>query len=288
METFMYKKTYNGWHTIYNICGLKIKKKEYKLQHFDIVNAEFDSVNGLGNRILGLVNCINYYSPNVLNMYWDNKGWVSASFSDLFDTNFDFELNEYSDNTILKKWRNNKNERTIISPPCFLITKNKKDLSLKYNNIAEPDRQEFRKIFSKFLPAKKIIERLENSNINSEYVAVHVRNFKDFEELGWNTDIDLYFEEMDKYSQNTKFYLSAMSENVVNKFKQKYGEQILTLPNKNYKSMFDAVAELYLLGKAKNAIYSPLSTFSELAWWLSGAEQDVVIVGNSNKGLNNE
>ena len=46
--------------------------------------------------------------------------------------------------------------------------------------------------------------------------------------------------------------------------------------------MIDAVAELYMLGKAAKAIYSPLSTFSELAWWLCGAKQDVTIVGGSN------
>ncbi len=285
MKNYIYNKIYNGWHTVYNICGLKLKKKEYKPQHFDIVNAEFDSVNGLGNRILGLVNCINYYSPKVLNIYWDNKGWVSASFSDLFDTNFDFELNEYSENSILKEWQNDKHERTIVSPPCFLVTKDKKDLSLKYNDIEEKDREEFRGIFSKISPSKKVAERLDGLDINSEYVAVQVRNFNDFEKLGRNTDINLYFAEMDKYPQDTKFYLSAMSEEIADKFKQKYGEQIITLPNKNYNSMIDAVAELYMLGKATKAIYSPLSTFSELAWWLCGAKQDVTIV---KKEDNNE
>ena len=71
-------------------------------------------------------------------------------------------------------------------------------------------------------------------------------------------------------------------EEIADKFKQKYGEQIITLPNKNYNSMIDAVAELYMLGKAAKAIYSSLSTFSELAWWLCGAKQDVTIVGGSN------
>ena len=50
--------------------------------------------------------------------------------------------------------------------------------------------------------------------------------------------------------------------------------------------MKDAVCDLYIMAKAKKAIYSYGSTFGELAFWLNKNMQDVIIVGDQKNWIN--
>ena len=73
-----------------------------------------------------------------------------------------------------------------------------------------------------------------------------------------------------------------MKTDFSDKIKQRYGDRIIELPNKNYNSMIDAVADLFIMSYAEDAIYSYGSTFGELAFWLSEKLQKITIVGNNS------
>ena len=124
------------------------------------------------------------------------------------------------------------------------------------------------------------MERLNELNLPEKLVTVQVRSAPDWEKTFGKYDYNSFFEVMDKYSSDTYFYLSAMSKEVANIFYSRYPNRIIELPNKNYNSMIDATADMFILGSTDNTICSLYSTFCEVGWWLNGAKSKVTVVGS--------
>ena len=103
--------------------------------------------------------------------------------------------------------------------------------------------------------------------------------------FGRNESLEKYFDEINKLPNNAKIYISTMNRKVSDSFKNKFGDRIVELENKDYSSMIDAVADLYIMSNASFAIYSYGSTFGELAFWLGGAKQKVTVVGSEDGWL---
>lgn len=275
----LFEKQYIGWHIVYRFLFFKLKVRR-KFVHNVNLNLVFDTKAGIGNRIFGLVNCINHTKPKSVNMFWDDKGWVSARFFDLFETDFDFKINEFNDIKDFFACANDKKAAIVNLPPCDLKTLAGKSLSLKYNEIAECDIEEYNKIFMHIKPSKAVLERLKEVKIPESFVALQVRNNADWGEYGRNEAFELFFQEIESFPENTVFFLSAMNKTTSKMLKERYGSRIIELPNKDYSSMIDAVADLFIMSRANEAIYSYGSTFSELAFWFSGGRQKCVVVGN--------
>ena len=123
------------------------------------------------------------------------------------------------------------------------------------------------------------MERIEALPQNIDY-ALQIRNNKDWNDFGRNESMESFFNELRKLPKGSKVYLSAMNKEVADEIKNNFGEMIIELPNKNYSSMIDATADMYMLSRAKYGIYSYGSTFSEFAFWLGGAKQKVITVGS--------
>lgn len=276
----IFKVSYGGWHISCNVFGIRMKF-HFMPKHIDTINIISDPKAGIGNRIFGIVNILNYFTPRVLNLHWDTKNWVSCKLSDIFDIETSTIINEYDSTEFIKREEKIKKQLTIVGPSHILKNLHRKNLSFKYNEIEEIDIQHFSQIFNKIKPTKIIQERIKNFGQNFNY-AVQVRNNSDWNNFGRNESLENYFKEIDKIPSEEKIYLSAMNSEVAEIFKDKYGERIIELNNKNYSSMIDAVTDLYILGNSKNAIYSYGSTFGELAFWLGGAKQKVTIVGSEN------
>lgn len=277
----MFKSQYVGWQKVYNILGVKIKQK-YKPQNVDEININFEESVGIGNRIFGLVNIINYFNPKKINLYWADKGWVSDKLCNLFRLSIDTVINEINDFEEFEKLTS-KDIITIQNPPCDLRTLSGDRLAFLYNEINEQDMQEITKYFRNIFPSNVVEERISKVSLSNNCVAIQVRNNKDWNEWGRDESLDLFCNEIDKYDFNTVFYLSAMNKNISDLLKNKYPNRIIELPNKNYLSMIDAVADLYLLSRCKSAVYSYGSTFAELAFWLNGAKQQVIMLGDDSK-----
>ena len=110
---------------------------------------------------------------------------------------------------------------------------------------------------------------------------MQVRTNKDWEKyFGGTHELDAFFEKMNEYPEDTIFYLSAMNKEVANKFYEKYPNRIIELPNKNYNSMIDATADMFVLGSTKETLCSFESTFCEVGWYLNGAKSKVSVIGD--------
>lgn len=273
-------KDYQNWHRIYKFLGIKIQKK-ITPQKKERVNLIFDPKTGIGNRIFALMNAINYFNPIEINFYWEDRTWVSAKFFDLFNPCFDIKINEYNDSKCYNSFKNSKNEITIYYPSCAYKKLNGQSLALLYNSIPIEVLKEYKKPFELLKPAEKVLERIGSANLDSDFCALQIRNAPDWGEYGRNEKIELFYREIDKLDNNKQIFLCAMNKEISNTIKQKYPNRIVELENKNYKSMIDALSDLYILKNAKSAIYSNGSTFCELAFWLSQYNQQVTIVGSN-------
>ena len=77
-----------------------------------------------------------------------------------------------------------------------------------------------------------------------------------------------------------------MTREVSKLFHERFGDRVVELENKDYSSMIDAVADMWILGHCPEMIVSPESTFSEVAWWWGGCQSHVTMVkAEYNQGL---
>ena len=181
-----------------------------------------------------------------------------------------------------------ENDLIIEKPSVSLKTIGGKNLGLKYNTIKFDTFLKYQKNFQFLKPKSDILERINQNTPKKDFIALQIRNASDWEDFGRNEDLNLFVSEMEKLTNKDKklFYLSAFNEKIYSELTDKYKGQILELKNKNYKSMKDAVCDLYIMAKAKKAIYSYGSTFGELAFWLNPNKQDVIVVGTQKNWIN--
>ena len=266
-----------------NFFGINLKIK-LKPKYYKKIGIIFGKRDGIGNRIFGLINVINYFTPDELDIFWDNNEWVTAKFFDLFDANFKTKIHEY--NNIENFIKETKYNNLIIEKPdVCLKTLEGKSIGLKYNTVSINTFFKYQKTFQYLKPKFEIIERINKNTPKNNFIALQIRNAPDWNDFGRNEDLNLFIKEMNK-KKDKIFYLSSMNNKISTELKNKYNGKILELENKNYDSMQDAICDLYIMAKAKQAIYSFGSTFGELAFWLRQDMQDVVIVGNQKNWIN--
>ena len=123
------------------------------------------------------------------------------------------------------------------------------------------------------------MEELERPD---EYVGVHIRLNEEWKQ--WNRSngagTSQFIRVMKKYPKDTKFFLASCDVAVADEIKKAFPDRILELPEKDYLGDIDAIADLYLLAEGKELIATFGSSFSEVAWWLGGAEAKVRVVGS--------
>ncbi len=252
------------------------------------LSLHFENYHGLGNRLKKLISYVRYYHPRQINLYWTDKGWVSAKFSELFEFHYPANIWEINDPHLI----NDKNPK---ANPLFkyvrgwglLVAKNDFkttppfSIDRMYNKIPQEVIDIYKPYFLALRPSQKVLERINSVYIPSSYVSVQVRNAPDYKNwFGGNEKLETFFDIMDSYPSDTIFFLSAMSKDIADVFYKRYPNRIIELPNKNYKSMIDATADMYILGSTNETLCSYMSTFCELAWWLNGAKSKVTVVGS--------
>lgn len=155
-------------------------------------------------------------------------------------------------------------------------------INFKYNDIPQNIKNDYLHYFNCFKPSELVKKRMEEID-SKEYVSVHVRDNSQWRAANRGSDINKYFVVLDKYPADVVFFLASCDENVSSSFRERYGKRIIELKNKNIRSSIDAVAELFLLSRGKEFVASYGSTFSEVAWWFSGASIKVTEVGIGNE-----
>lgn len=241
---------------------------------------------GLGNRIKKTISYLRYYKPKHLNIYWQSTGWVNARFSDLFTPEWNITLTEYNSPYMIENFTYPQPLANHVSEYTLLVAANEFKsgqhhfIDLQYNNIPPEIINLYLPYFRALKPSRAVQKRIDEVKLPSNAVAVQIRNAPDWKKhFNINEDTQNFFAAMDKYPANTIFYLSAMSKESAAPFYKRYPNRIIELPNKDYHSMIDATADMYLLGSTQQAIYQYGSTFSEVGWWLGGAKAKVTIIG---------
>lgn len=262
----------------------------------DPKNIYLSNSQGLGNRIKFIASCIRIFKLKELNIYWPQNGWVPTAFHDLFDFHWPYPVNEY-DQELFKKNVPQKPPlsytegcRLFVSAQdglpknfskLYFPAKNGYGIDFEYNRIPQKVLNIYRPFFNSLKPSAKVLERQKSLKLPKKYIGLQIRNHESWQQFGRNENLDLFYNEINKYPKSTIFYLSCMSQSVSQELHKKYPRQIIELPHKLYPSdMIDAVADMYNLSTATAGIYSYGSSFAEVAWWLGGCTQKVTMVGN--------
>lgn len=238
---------------------------------------------GIGNRMKAIVSHLAYFDAKALSFFWPVRGWVSASFHDLFSVDADLSLREISEaerEDFGRRGAKSIYERIGGGGILFLpVGDSLAERENRYDRLCDATKDAYRKIFAKFHPSEKVMERLRDFRFDGEYVSVQVRRNADWIAAGREDPLEDYVKIMNEFPETTKFFLSAMNKASAEFIRRRFGGRVFELPGKDYSSMTDAVCDMFLLGRGKFGIYSYESTFSEVAWWLGGARQPIRIVG---------
>lgn len=179
----------------------------------------------------------------------------------------------------------------------------KRDIDYMYNktpkNVINAYLPYFQKL--KLIPELEVkINNFAAENFNEYTISMHIRSWNRNGENGRRNnlfDIDKFEKEIENkieeyFAQNIdqycNFFLTTDSQDVKDYFTNKcpYKDMIITYPRKtsldNSRDFKEGVQEdaieLFLLGKNISFIGSHFSSYSEVAWWLAGCPNDVVIL----------
>lgn len=187
---------------------------------------------------------------------------------------FDDDLPENFSFIEKQKLRHEYNE--IFYPPV----NSGKCIDFEYERIPENVRNAYIPIFKKLKscvnPKVNAVVKDFSKKFDENTVSVHIRTWCDSPIRNqMYHDIDKYIELMNEYSNNT-FFVCSDSMETIEHLKTIFGEErIITYPH--VEENIDCFIELLLLSKNNFLIGSPISTFSEISWWLSECKSQVKI-----------
>jgi hypothetical protein len=256
---------------------------------------------GIGNRIKQLASYHICFGLNNTTLIWNKQGWVNKGFDELF------QLEEicgfralnvsmpglwpivisYPARPEFKErgyWRFFVDMNDV--PESFNITRNGSTypvIDFRYHNIPDKLIHKYREFFSRLKPSSAVNRRLKELNITNEIVCVQVRNSKDKKDHARVPEIGSFIKIMNTYPSDTRFFISAMDSSYAIAFTKVFGDRVFELPGKDYRSMVDAVTDMYALSMGRELILSEGSTFPEISWWLGSCSQPVTIVPVSYK-----
>ena len=164
-------------------------------------------------------------------------------------------------------------------------------IDMKYNNIPLNVRLEYLDLFKKLNIRKKILEKV-NSIVSKypNYLSVHIRTWKTFGSMNDNRSDDSRYNHFLKNKDNfIKLINSSKQENVfistdnrdeiqyiVNQIKRK--NIIFYDKTKTCSNLQNDFIDMLLISKGTEIIGSYLSTFTEVAWWYSGCNKNIIII----------
>ncbi len=248
---------------------------------------------GLGNRIKKTVSYLRYYRPKHLNLYWPAEGWVSARFLDLFAPQWNVSITEYNSPYLINNFPYPQPLVEYVAEYILLVARDEFKsgehmfIDMQYNRIPPEIIKLYLPYFKALKPSVAVKKRIDEVKLPENAVAVQIRNAPDWQKVfNANEAEQSFFKYMDTYPVDTIFFLSAMNKEAAAPFYKRYPGRIIELPNKDYHSMIDAAADMFILGTTKEALYQFGSTFGEVAWWLGGAKAKVTVVGKNAPSFN--
>ena len=250
-----------------------------------------EDYEGLGNRIKAIANVWTLGYRRIITA-WRVEGWVNMPYDSLFRMEnckmYSFSRGGYKVLRLLFRRflpYGIFNEYTpfwaFLLPKRFCREKYQHfwsfssvlvhSIDYRFNEIDEDIREYYRPFFENLFPSEDVLRRIKMVDMPEDVVTVQVRNTNSRNDAKDVCSIDTIFKAMDEYPATQTFFISTMKQAVSSMFHARYGKRVFELPDKNPASLIDAVADMWLLGRGREMIASPCSTFSEVAWWWGGA-----------------
>jgi len=258
---------------------------------------------GLCNRLKCLISSIRLadkYSMLPL-LSWPVMRECGCKFSDLFENKIseislgDFQKLENKrtaekKHDIVETWRLEPLPGDKI-PGGFsqiFCSKTGKNIDCEYGRIPLLIRKNFLAYVHVLVPQKYVAEEVSKfcKNFDDHTVSVNIRSWADeySKKRVVLFNIDNFFAVMDKVDCSN-FFVTCDSQEVLDELIYRYGKRILHYPKRTFEcdrgsteGVQDALIDLLLLSKNSKLIATPLSTFSEMAWWFGDCKANVEVV----------
>jgi hypothetical protein len=268
------------WHGVFTLTGQKVV----------IINTDYV---GLGNRLKFLAVYHAHFGLENTRLFWNRTGWVNRPLSDIFAIEGIPSLKEYSipPNPLLPPimchpskprfhergfWRFDVDDDL---PEEYFIERHGRRfpaVDFLFDRTPEKYLAKYRPFFPLLKPSAAVARRVGTVPVTDDHVCVQVRNTVDKGDLANPPSLSSFIDRMHCFPARTTFFISCMDASFAAIFHREFGERVLELPGKNYRSMVDAAADLVLLSRGGTLVYSQGSSFGEVPWWLGGCRQDVV------------
>jgi len=278
-----------------------IEKKSYLITQNDLNGKTERILNSFQLYHVGICNRIKQLFTNMrlhageydtVNIHWPVKGRVTSRFYDLFNFEGFQRINEINYSVYLdNKYYEEATWRLFLKSAEFqeLRQFGLNYIDFEFHNIPQPFIDLYKPYFLALKPSKYVKEVMDTIHLPEKCVAVHFRHSSDWKEYNrWgDDDINQFFKEMHKYSDDTYFYVACPDQGVHDAVIEEFKERALFI-DMNYANVDNVkdVAELFLLSKCDKLIGTYGSTFTECAWWLSGCNQEVTIIGSDETWKN--
>ena len=138
---------------------------------------------------------------------------------------------------------------------------------------------------------QKIIDSVTEDWDKDDMIGIHVRtNYPPVDDGSrslW-VDFEVFEREIESYPSTQKFFLATDHGPIADRYKEKYGDRIITTPKEDivkhdnkvdevYQTV-SAFVDMYLLSQCyKKLILTWATSFSECSWWFGGCRAEVVM-----------
>ena len=249
---------------------------------------------GLANRIKNIVSCIRIdddvevvWNPTLhnpsglrgtkLNDYFSNLKVCQDKKGKRVRSSWRFEVLD-SDNLPENFSLIDDKIKSLFGRKFNPVVESGRSIDFEYGRTPENLRNDYLKCFDKLKINENILESVDSfsSKFDDNTVSVHIRTWHDDPPRNQKLfDMTKVLSLMKEY-KDSNFFVTSDSMSAINYLKQEFGEnRIVTYPHTN--ENLDCFIEILLLSKNKVLIGSPISTFSEMAWWFSGCKSEVKI-----------
>lgn len=166
-------------------------------------------------------------------------------------------------------------------------------IDLEYGRIPQPVREAYVPLFARIAVRPEIVARIDHwaaeAGLDERVLGVQIRTWRDDPRRHakyHRPSLGRLLRLMEGEPAGTRFLAVADDDDVLRLLEQRFGTaRILTFPRQTARAeswvsaagVAEDLADMLLLARTQRMFVSYLSTFSEAAWWLGGADADVTV-----------
>lgn len=241
---------------------------------------------GIGNRLIALANTYSWYGKEDISLVWAMDRWVPEPFERLFVMTDapGFEVVSHKRN----RWSRYLQIPEVVqrtstwwqfwAPPALMEPLPNKQLRYLCADSPEWFRVIYKDFFKQLEPSLAVRNRIAECTLPEDVICVQIRNTIGKGDIAKVASPATFVKIMRQYDKSQKFFISCIEPSISEMIHKEFGGQVIELPRKNYGSMVDAVADMWLLGHSHTLIAQKPSSFSEVAYWWGGGKAKMIIV----------